>query len=289
MSEDQYTSKRERQKARRAQRLEREARQQKVANRRQRLVYGVVVVVVLAVIGGLVLTQITSRRQASAQAEEVAGRLEELGCTEDTAMPDLGGGHIPGAPAALAAEPPELIYTGTPELPGEPPSSGRHLAQVAPTGVYDVPIDPRLTTHNLEHGYIIAHYAPDAPEDQVAELKAWAQEQIDGDFPKMIVTEYYTDLPGDANFSYTAWFRRQTCDTFDADVAEVFARAHHGLSGDAPEKTVAPHNAGAGGVIDPEGEPLLLPPLDSQFGGSGAEEIEGAEPASPTRSATPGG
>ncbi len=39
---------------------------------------------------------------------------------------------------------------------------------------------------------------------------------------------------------------------------------------------------GAQGVLDPEGEPLFLPPLDQQFGtGDGAEEIEGVDEAQP--------
>lgn len=286
MSEQQYGSKRERQKARRAERLEREAQEEKIDNRKRQMVYGLMALVAVALIGGLIFTQINSRREASAQAEEVAARLEELGCTDDIEMPNLGGGHID--PPGLAAEAPEVIYAGGAGVSGEPPSSGRHLGQVVATGVYDVPIDPRVTTHNLEHGYIVAHYAPDAPEDQVSQLKAWAQEQIDGDFPKIVVTEYYKSLPNDANFSYTAWFQRQTCDTFDPDVAEVFTRAHYDTSGEGPEKGIPVHNEGGQGVLTPDGEPLFLPPLDTQFGDSALDEVEEAEPASPTRNATTG-
>lgn len=273
MSEEQYASKRERQKARRAERLEREAAAAKSAKGKQRAVYGGIVVLVIALIGALVYSQIAERREREQRAVAVEERLDELGCTPDEQMPDLGGGHID--PAALVAQPPEMIYTGE---QGEPPSSGPHVGQVVATGVYDQPIDPRLTTHNLEHGYIVAHYAQDAPAEQVEALKTWAQQRIDGDLPKIVVAPYYTEMADDAQFSFTSWWHRQTCDTFDADVAQVFTEAHYD-SPDAPESGVATHNVGAQGVIDPEGEPVFFPPLDSEFGtGSGPDELEDAEP-----------
>lgn len=182
--------------------------------------------------------------------------LAALGCTGYVRMPDLGGGHIPGATEALEAEVPSVIYGSD-----EPPSSGRHLGQVVATGVYDVPIDPRLTTHNLEHGHVVAHHAPDAPAEQVEALRAWARAAIDEDFPKLVVAPYYTDLSGGAMFSFTAWFTRQTCDTFDVRVAEAFAEGHHETS-DAPEASVPAHRPGQPGVLEPDGAPLLFRPLD---------------------------
>ncbi|MGI9017842.1 MAG: DUF3105 domain-containing protein [Euzebya sp.] len=283
MSEDQYGSKRERQKARRQERLQQEAEAARGANRRSLLVRGLIVVLVLSVIGGLVYSQIRSRQQANEQAVAVAGRLDSLGCTEDIRMPDLGGGHITGDEVSLTSEPPSVIYTGTADLPGEPPSSGRHIGQVVPSGVFDVPIDPRFTTHNLEHGYVVIHYSPDAPEDQVQQLKTWAQEQIDGDFPKIVMTEYYQPLPDGTNFSFTAWFHRQTCETFDTDVAEVFTRANYDISGEGPEKGIPAHTGGTQGVVDPDGMPLFLPPLDAELGTPSAlDGVEGAEPATDT-------
>ncbi|AXV09083.1 Putative membrane protein [Euzebya pacifica] len=274
MSEEQFESKRERQKARRAARLEQEAQQAKVQGVRRTATYGIVGLVVVALIGLLVFRQIQKGQQEEEQAAEVAARLDELGCTPDERQADLGGGHISGTADALSQEPPSAIY------PDAPPSSGRHIGQVAPSGVYDVKIDPRFTTHNLEHGYVVAWYDADAPEDEVAELKAWGEEMLDGDYPKLIVSEYYEDIP-DANFAYTAWFFRQTCDTFDADVAEVFTRTHYDTAGEAPEKGIPTHNVGAQGVIDPEGEDLFLPPLDEEFGGTSAvDEVEGTDPAS---------
>lgn len=277
-ADGQYASKRERQKARRAERLEREAAAAKSQAGKKRLFRGLGVLLVLALIGGLVYSQIAARQARTELASSVSERLDDLGCTEDVRMPDLGGGHIGGDGAAVAAEAPQVIYGGD-----EPPSSGRHVGQVVATGVYDVPIDPRVTTHNLEHGYIVLHHAEDAPADQVEEMTAWAQDQIDGDRPKMVLTPYYGEMAGGANFAWTAWFQRQTCDTFDPDVVEVFADNHYDIDGEGPEKGIPTHNVGAQGVLDPEGEPLLLPPLDAQLGEDG--DAEGAEDE-PTEQAT---
>ncbi len=288
MSDEQYSSKRERQKARRAERLEREASQAQAANRRQKGVYGLIALVVLALVGALVFQQINTRNQQSEQVAAAEAKLAELGCTEDEQMPDLGGGHIGGTAQALTAEAPETIYTGT---PGQPPSSGRHVGQVAASSVYDVPIDPRVTTHNLEHGYVVAWYSPDAPAEQVEALKEWGQTSLDGDFPKVIIAEYYEPLPDGRSVAFTAWFQRQMCEQFDTDVADVFTRAHYDIAGEAPEKGIPTHTIGAQGVLDPEGEPLFLPPLDAEFGTDSPLDdgtVPEARPEAPQDSETEG-
>jgi hypothetical protein len=283
VSDEQFASKRERQKARRSERLEREAQQAAAAQRRQRGVYALVALVVLALIGTLVYRQIAENRAERAEEIAVEGRLDELGCTEDVQMPDLGGGHI--TEQSIPAEDPGIIYTGSEELPGEPPSSGRHLPQVVPSGVFDVAVDPRLTTHNLEHGYIVAWYSPEAPAEEVEALKAWGREAREGDFPKVVVAEYHTALPDGKNVALTAWFQRQMCDTFDPSVANVFARRHYDLEGEGPEKGIPSHEVGAQGVVPVEDEPVFLPPLSDEAGtDSAADEAseagEAPDPAS---------
>lgn len=263
-------SKRERQKARRAERLEREAREAAAAGRRRFGAIAAVVVVIVAAIAGLLFLQQQRRAQEVALAEEVAERLDELGCTPDEEQDDLGGGHIPGDAASLAAEPPEAIYDV------RPPTSGRHIGQVVASGLYDIPVDERFTTHNLEHGYVIVHYDPDSDAGQIEEIRTWAQEQMDGDFPKMVVLPAHFDLPGEANLTFTAWHFRQSCETFDPQVGEVFLTAHYGTDGVAPEKDNTPnHVEGQQGVVVAEegDENLLLPPL---AGGSAAEDAQEA-------------
>lgn len=287
-------SKRERQKARRAARLEQEAAAAKAARRNRLVATVALAAVVLAGIGFLVYRQIDARNRRAQQEVELAGRLDELGCTEDVRMPDLGGGHIASTPEELAAEPPATIY------PDRPPTSGRHVGQVVASGVYDVPIDERITLHNLEHGYLNVWYAEDAPEDQVDAMKAWAEEQRDGDFPKMIVAPFYDELPDGGNFAYVAWFQRQVCRDFDPEVAQFFAEEHYDSNGEAPERGIGNHEAGAQGVLDPAGAPLFLPPLDAQFGAESVldeaqeqgvtpdEEADGATGDAATDGGTPG-
>jgi hypothetical protein len=284
VSDEQFSSKRERQKARRAERLKREASEAQAANRRQKGVYGLITLVVLALVGALVFQQFNKRNQQNEQVAAAAAKLDELGCTTDTQMPDLGGGHIGGTAEALAAEAPDVIYTGD---PGQPPSSGRHFGQVVPSGVFDVPIDPRLTTHNLEHGYLVVWYSPDAPEEQVEALKSWGQERLGGDFPKTIVAEYYEPLPEGRTVAFTAWFQRQMCEQFDTDIADVFTRANYDISGEAPEKGIPSHTVGAQGVLDPQDEPLFLPPLSEEFGTNSPLD-EGTVPEAPQEGETEG-
>ncbi len=279
---DDAMSKRDRQKARRAERLAAEAKAAQAAQRNRRIVLGVVIVLVVGAIGYLIANQVLQGRAQENRAEEVAARLGEFGCTPEERMPDLGGGHLASTPEELAANPPEVLY------PDRPPSSGRHVGQVVASGVYDVFIDERITLHNLEHGYVNVLYNPEAPEEQVAAMTAWVEDQMAGNRPKMVVAPWYGEFPPDVNFIWTAWFQRQMCRDWFEDALEVFATAHYGIDGEAPEKTVEPHTAGAQGVLVPEeGQPLLLPPLDTQFGADSAIEEASEVGTAPNPSASP--
>lgn len=270
MVEDAQT-KRERQKARRADRLAAEAKAAQAARRNRLIAYGLVVVLVLAGVGALIYQQVAQTQRVEDLRGDVAARLEEFGCTEDVRMPDLGGTHIASSAEALIAEPPETLY------PDRPPTSGRHVGQVVASGVYDVLIDERVLTHNLEHGYVNVLYLPDAPEDQVEAMKAWVTERM-GEFPKIVVSEWYGEpFPDGANFASTAWFQRQQCAQWYPDSLELFIQEHYGTNGEGPERTIGAHTVGQQGVLDPEGEDLLLPPLDTQFGaGSVVDEASEA-------------
>lgn len=174
-------------------------------------------------------------------------------------MDDLGSEHI-DSPQQAASAPPEQVY------PDRPGTSGPHYGQWLKTGVYDQRIDERVLVHNLEHGYVVAYHDGDAPAEQVDELEAYAREQIDGDFPKIVVAPWDGELPEDANFAYTAWTRRQLCRDFDTETFRLFLDEHHSGNGVAPEKTLPPHLEEGAGTIDPGKEDLLLPPLGQASG-----------------------
>jgi len=268
---DPSMSKRARQKQRRQERLREQQTQAKAARRNRLLSFTLIAVLIVGVLGYFVQDFLAGRQELAAASDAAAEKLDELGCTEAALQPDLGGSHLQTDPASLAAAPPEELYDD------RPASSGIHMPQVVASGVYDVTIDERLTTHSLEHGYVVFWYDQQAEPDQVAQLKDFAQQQMDGDHPKIIVAPWGSELPGDANFSTVAWNYRQSCEQFDTDVALTFITEHY-ENERAPERFIAVHNEGGQGVLVPEGEPLLFPPLaDAAEAAEATEQPSGSE------------
>lgn len=259
-SDDASLSKRERQKQRRQQKLAEQAAAARAARSRRLLATGLVVIVVLAVVAFFGLNFLSERRANQAAIAAAAARQDELGCTDIESIPDEGQGHLDGG--QYAANPPDVLYSS------RPATSGQHSPGVVSSGVFDKVIDERLTTHNLEHGYVTFWYDEDAPQDQVEALKMFANEQLEGSYPKIIVAEYFESLPDDVNFSTVAWGFRQDCEQFDEGTGLAFLTEHHGLSGIAPEKNLPAHLGGGQGVLDPAQQegPVLLPPLDAAAG-----------------------
>jgi len=69
--------------------------------------------------------------------------------------------------------------TSKPKWNTSPPTSGPHFGQTAVWGSYDEPVPLVQSTHNLEHGGIVIHYGPDAPEGEVEKLRTWFNETND--------------------------------------------------------------------------------------------------------------
>lgn len=270
-SDDPNLTKRDRQRQRRHAKREQQQAQMAKARRKRLAAFGLVGVVVVAAIGALVVTQINQRRASQENIAEAAARLDEVGCTEITDQPSMGGGHLQTDAASLAAADPATLYAD------RPATSGQHLPSVALSGVYDEQVDPRLLVHNLEHGYVNVYYSPDAPGEQVEALKAFARERIDGPHPKMIVSEYGEPLPDEANFATVAWNHRQLCSDFDEGILTAFIDQWY-EGEEAPEPFIDAHvDANEGGVLDPTAEegPLLFPPL-----GEGAPAVGEQPPGS---------
>ena len=274
-TDNEQVTKRERQKQRREAKIAEERRQLAKARRNRLIAVGALAVLALAGLGFVIQSRLAARQAREDNIAAAAGRLEELGCTEITEQPDLGGGHI-ADPGVLAASAPEVLY------PDRPATSGQHIGQVALTGVYDEQIDERLLVHNLEHGYVNFYYDDDADPAQVEALRTFSQGQIDGDRPKIVVAPYGDSLPGEANFATVAWDHRQLCGQFDGDVAIAFLDQYYN-GADAPERLLGAHiSAQAQGVLDPSADegPLLFPPLGQEPEAELSEQPEGSS-ASP--------
>jgi hypothetical protein len=275
VTDEQNLSKRERQKLRKQQKREHQQAAAAKARRNRMLATVAIIALVLTGVGALGAGWWGARQDRAQQIAEAQEQLAELGCTEITEMPNLGAGHFSGDMGELAQAPPDLVY------PDRPTTSGRHMGAVALTGVYDKVVDERLLVHNLEHGYVNIFYTEDAPDDQVAELTAAAEEWIEGRYQKVIVSRWKADMPGDARFAFTAWDARQLCRDFHTGVALNFLEEWHHLSGHAPERTAAPHTSpDQSGVIDPDGVDgdLLFPPLGEDAPGEDAmDDPEGEE------------
>lgn len=250
--DEENLTKRERQKARRAKRQEAERAAAARSRRTRLLATALVVALVVGGIGFFVQQMLASRAEEQALIEDAMARLDELGCTTDEEMPSQGAGHFGGA--EVAANPPETVYEHLPT------TSGRHVGNVVVTGVYEDYVDERVTTHNLEHGYVVAWYDEDADPEQVAALKAFAQERIDDGDEDLVVAPYNQALDDDANFAFVSWERRQLCESFDEGIMLNFVNEHMNDQR-APEAAAGPHRGGRQGELDPAEEPVVLPPL----------------------------
>lgn len=269
-------SKRERQKARREVKVAREQQAAAKSRRTRFVALGVVALLVVGAVGALVYQRVQRGAEEDLVAAQATERAAEVGCTDVEELPDLGGGHLAGDPAALAANDPATLY------PDRPTTSGRHLPSVALSGVYDERIDERLLLHNLEHGYVNVYYSPDAPQETIDAVKAYGQEQLDAGVGKVIVAPYDEPLPDEAAFSMVAWDFRQSCQEFDETVVQAFMNEY--ISGEAaPERFIDGHVRAEPGVLDPNAEegPLLFPPLSDAGEAPGPDEQPSASSEDP--------
>lgn len=280
--DDQDLSKRQRQKQRRQRKLEVQRAEARKARRRRTVVMGVVVLLLVGTTGAFAAQWALDRAEERRLIAEAEENLDVLGCTPVEDRPVLPSTHFSGP--ELAANPPDLVY------PDRPATSGRHVGNVVQSGVYDKVIDERFLVHNLEHGYVNVSYTQDAPAGQVADLKEFAEEQVDSRrHEKIVVSAWEAELPDGANFALTAWGARQLCREFDRGVALSFLDAYHYLAGDAPENTLPPHVGGQGSGLDPNEEEgdLLLPPLSDDPVDAGEDVMEEGTEGEPTEGAEP--
>ncbi|MFW6070021.1 MAG: DUF3105 domain-containing protein [bacterium] len=120
-----------------------EKRRQKLAHerRRRRLIIGTIAAVVVIGLGALIYARFL---QSIPGLQEFPN--QERGHAENVSIPDEG----------------------------LPPVGGVHNPRWLNCGVYREPVDSAMAVHSLEHGAIWIAYHPDLPEEQIAELEAYA-------------------------------------------------------------------------------------------------------------------
>jgi hypothetical protein len=204
------------------------------------LIVGIVAAVVLsAFLGGpdtLDDTILVSSTDAE-QARTAAG-CEVLADREP--LPDRSHFAANQAPSA------DSIYTDV-----RPTHSGSHTESVHPivSSGAGSQIDERSSTHNLEHGAIIAWYDPDQVDAGTArDMGDWAGTlnnngfQFDRSGSAIFVSPF--EEPGISTgkaVAFRAWGTAMDCDEWDETVANAFVIENFGTHGVGPERTFAPY------------------------------------------------
>jgi hypothetical protein len=124
-------------------------------------------------------------------------------------MPDQGNRHV-----ASASEPHEPYNS-------DPPTSGPHLAYLAPWGVHTRPVPPELQVHNLEDGGVLVQYSCQCPE-LVTRLEGIVRR-----YPKQVILAPYPAMK--SRIALTAWTRIDRLEDFDERRIIRFIEAYRGI------------------------------------------------------------
>ena len=204
---------------------ERRHEERKKAHRRRNLT---TTAVALLVAGGVVAAIIAQK--GAKQAE-----LQNYGAAESAAnCGDVEEQEIQGA---------DHIDVGAPHEPytTNPPTSGPHYnsAGVGPVrpGFYEDPSEapPEGVVHNLEHGFIVIYYNPEAPAEVIDDVELAVEDE-----PLATVATPFSGLEGDSNLVIAAWGTSQSCEQVSQAVIEEFRTAYQGIAG--PEKIIPPYD-----------------------------------------------
>jgi hypothetical protein len=161
-------------------------------------------------------------------------------------FPDLGNLHIQ--------------RLGDPHAPynSEPPTSGPHLPNIAPWGIYDKPIPKEYQVHNLEDGgVVIQHNCPKGCPDLIKKLegvffKYKARAQKEKKYMHLILAPY-PDM--DVRLALTAWTRLDKLNDFDEARIDRFIEAYIGIDHHKKEGKKQPADSGQAAQKAPDARP----------------------------------
>ncbi|HXP14628.1 MAG TPA: DUF3105 domain-containing protein [Actinomycetes bacterium] len=183
------------------------ARRLEEKRRRQRTLLwtGVAVLALVALIAVIVIAG-RDTPQATNKAVEpaaLAAARQAAGSQGVKTFPSAGRNHI-------GADQQPSNWNST------PPTSGDHLGNPLPGGVYDNEQDMRALVHNMEHGYVVIVYKG-IPDDQVAQLRQFAEAR---DGSKLVLSPW-SGLE-ENGIGLVAWRNLELLQRVNMDVVQAF-------------------------------------------------------------------
>ena len=112
-----------------------------------------------------------------------------------------------------------------------PPTSGPHIGNTAPPGVATQPLPDELTTHNLEHGFVVVHYRQDLPQADQTRLTTLTRE-LQRENQCIVLVPRPTDKL-DVPVAVTAWTRLLKLQSVDEAAIRSFFEARVGRGPEA--------------------------------------------------------
>ncbi|WP_158630530.1 DUF3105 domain-containing protein [Nocardioides daphniae] len=103
---------------------------------------------------------------------------------------------------------------GTVNYPQNPPVGGDHAPVWMNCAAYDVPVDPGMAVHSMEHGAVWLAYDPGLPSEDVDALRALTSSN------GFVLVSPVEDM--DSPVAATAWGRQLTQDSVDLSRLSAF-------------------------------------------------------------------
>lgn len=257
MAEQERMTKKERRAASREDRKRKEEEARRKA-RKQNMISGLSTLAVVAVIGLVVWTafaggeDVISDVQISTADAEAAKTAAGCEVIEETVADTTH--YEPNTAPALS-----IMYPST-----RPPAGGPHFSQFNNfiSNGADNQLDERSTTHNLEHGAIIAWYDPEQVSgDDIGAMESWSGSLNTSGFRGAVNGNYsggsifvspFTD-PGISSgkaVAFRAWGVSMDCDEWNETAANSFVIDNYGTHGASPERNFSQYPEEALGYSD---------------------------------------
>ena len=129
-----------------------------------------------------------------------------------------------------------LADIAEPHVPynSSPPTSGPHMASLAPAQIYDVQVPDEIQIHNLEDAHVNVQYdCPEGCPELVAQLTGIVSEYLAEPDGRVLMGPYsgiIDPVTGERRrIALTAWTRLDTFDEFDEERIRTFIDTYMGI------------------------------------------------------------